>query len=248
MRLAVVADIHGNVRALRAVMDDLREVTPDRVINLGDTVSGPLEAAETADLLISLAWTTVRGNHDRWLLEKSEAEMGRSDQAAYAELKNHHKAWLSSLEETAETEGLIFCHGTPDSDTTYLTETVEPDGRVRVATRAEVKRRLSGLDAPVVLCAHSHIVRAIGLEDGRLAVNPGSVGLPAYIDEKPVRHSMEMGAPHARYAVLERKKASDPWQVSFRVVAYDWDGAATSAAKKGREDWARWIKTGYANT
>ena len=57
---------------------------------------------------------------------------------------------------------------------------------------------------------------------------------------------MEMGAPHARYAVLERRKASDPWQVSFRVVAYDWDAAAARAAAKGREDWARWIRTGYA--
>ena len=62
MRLAVLADIHGNVRALRAVMDDLKDVAPDSVINLGDCVSGPLEAAETTDLLISLAWTTVRGN------------------------------------------------------------------------------------------------------------------------------------------------------------------------------------------
>ena len=70
MRIAVVADIHGNVRALRAVMDDLKQVAPDRVINLGDTVSGPLEAAETADVLISLAWTTIRGNHDRQLLDR----------------------------------------------------------------------------------------------------------------------------------------------------------------------------------
>ena len=42
-----------------------------------------------------------------------------------------------------------------------------------------------------------------------------------------------MGAPHARYAVLERKKATDPWRVSFRVVAYDWEGAAARAAVKG---------------
>ena len=76
MRIAVVADIHGNVRALRAVMDDLKEVAPDRVINLGDCVSGPLEAAETADLLISLAWTTVRGNHDRQLLDCPVEQMG----------------------------------------------------------------------------------------------------------------------------------------------------------------------------
>ena len=70
MRIAVVADIHGNVRALRAVMDDLKEVAPDTVVNLGDCVSGPLEAAETADVLISLAWTTIRGNHDRQLLDR----------------------------------------------------------------------------------------------------------------------------------------------------------------------------------
>ena len=52
MRIAVVADIHGNVRALRAVMDDLKQVTPDSVVNLGDCASGPLEAAETVDVLV----------------------------------------------------------------------------------------------------------------------------------------------------------------------------------------------------
>jgi putative phosphoesterase len=246
MRIAVVADIHGNVRALRAVMDDLREVAADRVINLGDCVSGPLEAAETADLLISLAWTTVRGNHDRQLLDRPAEKMGRSDQAAFAELKSHHKSWLSSLEETVEFEGLIFCHGTPDNDQVYLCETVEPDGRVRLATRSEITRRLAGVQAPIVLCAHSHVTRYVALDHDRLVVNPGSIGLPAYTDTEPVKHSMEMGAPHARYAVLDRRKAADPWHVTFRVVAYDWGGAAARAAAKDREDWARWIRTGYS--
>jgi putative phosphoesterase len=245
MRIAVVADIHGNVRALRAVMDDLKEVAADRVINLGDTVSGPLEAAETADVLISLAWTTVRGNHDRQLLDRPVDEMGASDQAAFSELKSHHKSWLNSLEGTVEFEGLIFCHGTPDNDLVYLTETVEPDGRVRIATRAEVTRRLSGVQAPIILCGHSHMVRTVALDQDRLVINPGSVGLPAYTDAEPVRHAMEMGAPHARYAVLERRKSGEPWHITFRVVAYDWDGAAARAAAKGRDDWARWIKTGY---
>ena len=81
MRIAVVADIHGNVRALRAVMDDLKQVAPDTVVNLGDCVSGPLEAAETADVLISLAWTTIRGNHDRQLLDRPVDQMGSSDKA-----------------------------------------------------------------------------------------------------------------------------------------------------------------------
>ena len=178
MRIAVVADIHGNVRALRAVMDDLKQVAPDSVVNLGDCVSGPLEAAETADVLISLAWTTIRGNHDRWLLEKSEAEMGQSDKAAYAELKNHHKAWLSSLEESAEVEGLIFCHGTPDSDTTYLAETVEPDGRVRVATRAEVARRLAGVEAPSCCAATATSSARSGSLTGGWWSIPAASGFP----------------------------------------------------------------------
>src|SRR5205085_2112441 len=114
MRIAVVADIHGNVRALRAVMEDLKQVAPDSVVNLGDCASGPLEAAETIDVLMSLAWTTVRGNHDRQLLDRPIEKMGSSDKAAASELKNHHSAWLSTLDTTAEIEDLLLCHGTPD--------------------------------------------------------------------------------------------------------------------------------------
>jgi len=246
MRIAVVADIHGNVRALRAVMDDIKQLAPDTVVNLGDCVSGPLEAAETADVLMSLAWTTVRGNHDRQLLELPPENMGPSDKAAFSELKNHHHAWLSTLEETATVENIFLCHGTPGSDTTYLLETVQQDGVVRLATQAEVARRLGSEHAPIALCGHSHVPRFVRLIDGRAVINPGSVGLQAYRDLEPFNHATEVGAPHARYAVLERAKVADPWRVSFRVVAYDWDGAARRAAEKAREDWARWLKTGYA--
>jgi len=246
MRIAVLADIHGNVRALRAVMDDIKTLSPDTVLNLGDCVSGPLEAAETCDVLISLAWTTIRGNHDRQLIDRPIAEMGASDQAAAGELKNHHSAWLSALEPTAEVEDLLLCHGTPDNDSRYLLETVEPNGQVRLATRAEIRRRLGGANAQVVLCAHSHQPRLVALDDGRIVINPGSVGLAAYTDKEPAPHAMEMGAPHARYAVLERRKSGEPWHVTFRVVDYDWNAAAERASAKGREDWSRWIRTGYS--
>lgn len=246
MRIAVVADIHGNVRALRAVMEDLKLVAPDSVVNLGDCASGPLEAAETVDVLMSLAWTTVRGNHDRQLLDRPVERMGKSDAAAFSELKNHHHAWLSTLEETATIEDIFLRHGTPGSDTTYLLETVQPDGHVRLATEAEASKRLGSEHAPIVLCGHTHVPRIVRLADGRTVINPGSVGLQAYSDLEPYNHATEVGAPHARYAVLERAKAAEPWRVSFRVVAYDWNGAAERAAAKGREDWARWLRTGYA--
>jgi putative phosphoesterase len=246
MRIAVVADIHGNVRALRAVMDDIKQLAPDTVVNLGDCVSGPLEAAETADVLMSLAWTTIRGNHDRWLLEKTPETMGRSDAAAFAELKNHHHAWLSTLDDTATVEDIFLCHGTPGSDTTYLLETVQEDGNVRLATQAEIGRRLGSEHAPVILCGHTHVPRFARLTDGRTVINPGSVGLQAFSDLEPFSHATETGAPQARYAMLERAKAADPWRVTFRLVAYDWDAAAARAAEKGREDWAQWLRTGFA--
>src|SRR3954468_4608232 len=107
MRIAVVADIHGNVRALRAVMDDIKQLAPDTVVNLGDCVSGPLEAAGTVDVLIILAWTTIPDNHEIWLLEKTPETMGRSDNSEFAELKNHHHAWLTTIDDTATVENIF---------------------------------------------------------------------------------------------------------------------------------------------
>ncbi len=54
MRLAVISDIHGNRLALEAVLADIREQSPDQTVNLGDHVSGPLEPAQTADILMGL--------------------------------------------------------------------------------------------------------------------------------------------------------------------------------------------------
>ena len=59
---------------------------------------------------------------------------------------------------------------------------------------------------------------------------------------------MEMGAPHARYAVLERRKAAEPWQISFRVVAYDWAPPPTAPPRRAARIGRRWHRTGYAAT
>ena len=65
MRLAVIADIHGNLLALEAVLAHIAARGITRIVNLGDCVSGPLCPAETAARLMALAMPTVRGNHDR---------------------------------------------------------------------------------------------------------------------------------------------------------------------------------------
>ncbi|MCA8929406.1 MAG: metallophosphoesterase family protein, partial [Alphaproteobacteria bacterium] len=69
MRFAAIADIHGNLDALEAVLADIAVQGIGDVVNLGDHVSGPMLAAGTADRLMALDFTTIRGDQDRRLLE-----------------------------------------------------------------------------------------------------------------------------------------------------------------------------------
>ena len=78
MRLAVLSDVHGNVVALEAVLADLATRGVDACVNLGDCVTSPLWPRDTLDLLDTLAWPTVRGNHDRWLVHDPPGGVSRS--------------------------------------------------------------------------------------------------------------------------------------------------------------------------
>jgi predicted phosphodiesterase len=245
MRIAVLADIHGNIRALEAVQSDLRQFSPDLTVNLGDHLSGPLQAALTADALIDAGYTSINGNHDRQLLTLTRAQMGPSDLAADTQLTDAHRAWLRTHPATRVVDStILLCHGTPSSDVTYLLEEVSAAG-VHMAKVPAIRARLAG--APqfeLGLCGHSHIQRFIDLVEGQLALNPGSVGLPAFTDESPpYPHVVEAGSPHARYAILDR--AAGRWNVQFRALEYDWHAASREAAAANRPDWAAALLTGY---
>ena len=69
------------------------------------------------------------------------------------------------------------------------------------------------------------------LGDGRLVVNPGSVGSPGFAYHVPFPHVIEAGTPDARYAILELITAS--WSVTFRHVPYDHDAMAALARRNG---------------
>ena len=244
MRIAVLADIHGNLRALEAVQRDLRTQSPDLVVNLGDHLSGPLQAAETAAALISANYVTIRGNHDRQLLDRPPERMGLSDCAAFRHLQQQHRAWLRALPATLDLDGGIhLCHGSPQDDLQYLLEEVHPDV-VSLAAADAVESRLGELQAEVVLCGHTHIPRVVRTRSGIQIVNPGSVGLQAYDDSDPWPHYMETGSPHARYALLDREGSS--WRVTFVALEYDWAAASEEARRANRPDWAHALATGYA--
>ncbi len=244
MRFAVIADIHGNATALEAVLADMDALGLADAVNLGDFFSGPLEAAKTARLLQARDFISVRGNHDRYLIEQDPAQMGPSDAFAFAQLSADDLAWIASLPMTcAPFDGVFACHATPSDDGTYWLERVTSEGAIRTATLAEIEQVAEGIEAGLILCAHTHIPRILRLPDGRVILNPGSVGCPAYDDDHPVYHVMQTGTPHASYAIVEGGKGQ--WDITFRSVPYDAARASALAAQNGRPDWARALATGW---
>ncbi|NEK34859.1 metallophosphoesterase family protein [Rhizobium leguminosarum] len=244
MRFAAIADIHGNHLALEAVLADIRAQEIDEIVNLGDFFSGPLEAGKTADLLTPLSLTSVRGNHDRYLIEQDPAAMHASDAAAYGQLSSSHLNWIRNLPFDTIYRGEVYlCHATPKDDNLYWLESVSPAGVVFLKPIEAIAALAEGIDLPLILCGHSHIPRAVRLSDGRLIVNPGSVGCPAYDDELPYYHKVEAGHPLASYAILE--KAAGGWTWQFRTVAYDYMAMSALAAERGRADWAGALATGW---
>ncbi|ROP72482.1 metallophosphoesterase [Curtobacterium sp. PhB115] len=243
MRIAVISDVHGNVFALEHVLRGVAEDGVDLVVNLGDHLSGGVAPGATADLLLVTPMRSVRGNHERQVLETEPSAMGASDRLAHDQLAEAHRAWLTALPLTDEVApGVLAFHGTPTDDLQYLLETVEPDG-IRPATPDEVRARLAGsLGYDLLLAGHTHLQRAVRLEDGPFVVNPGSVGYPAYDDDQPCPHQVESGTPHARYAVVD--DATGRWEVDFRAVEYPWADAAALARANGRPDVEHALLTG----
>jgi diadenosine tetraphosphatase ApaH/serine/threonine PP2A family protein phosphatase len=244
MRFAAIADVHGNFLALDAVIADIRAQGIAAIVNLGDMASGPLDARRTMDALMALGAVHVLGNHDRYLIDRPPEKMGSWDRPAHAQLDDSHLDWLGAVPPTAVFRDQVFlCHATPAHDEVYWLETVLPDGTVRMSSLEAIEQEALGVAQPLILCGHTHIARAVRLGDGRLIVNPGSVGSPGYRDVHPFPHVIEAGTPHARYAILELVDGT--WRVTFRHVPYDHDAIAALARQNGQPELASALATGW---
>lgn len=243
MRIAVIADTHGNLAALEAVLADLREQSPDLIVNLGDLFTGPFDPAGAAEIQISLACPTLAGNHERNLLDGDDS----SPSVAFARplLKASYLEWMRKLPSTLQlVNGEVFaCHGSPaGGDLEYLLEDVS-SGRAVLAPEKDILPRLAGIgSASIVLCGHTHISRIAQIGNVTV-VNPGSVGMPAYTDDLPFPHIIETGSPHARHGIVTRGP-SNSWSIDLRAVTYDWKQASEQARQNGSPHLAEWTLTG----
>jgi predicted phosphodiesterase len=247
MRIALVSDIHGNLPALEAVLTDTRRREVSRIVNLGDSLSGPLLPLETARFLMRQDWVQLAGNHERQLLEFGEKGGGESDAYAYAQLTAEVFEWLRALTHARPLDDEVFlCHGTPRSDLEAFLDSVEGD-HTRPATADELSARCTLTVPRVVACGHTHIPRVVQSSTGQLLVNPGSVGLQAYEDtlldrDGPHHYRVENGDAYARYATIEKRGGA--WHAQIHPVPYDHESMARLAERNGRPDWAHALRTG----
>ena len=244
MKFAAIADVHGNCVALEAVLADIAALGITEVVNLGDHVSGPLEAGRTADMLIELGFSSIRGDQDRVLVELGLAGPNASDRMDYRQLDRNHLDWLARLQPTMIYRDDVFlCHGSPRTDTVYWLDRVTNAGNIQASSIEDIETDASGIGASLILCGHTHIPRVVRLRDGRLVVNPGSVGLPGYEGHKPVFHKVQAGTPDACYAILEHTSLG--WSATFRYVPYDHMSMAELAQRNGWPAWASALATGW---
>ncbi|MDH4209829.1 MAG: metallophosphatase family protein [candidate division WOR-3 bacterium] len=244
-RYAIISDIHGNSLALASVLKDIKSHGIERIINLGDSLYGPLEPVSTAEMLMQRDILSVFGNEDKLILTPGDAEPSPTLCHVRRNLEPKHIEWLREIPATRIVDDDLFaCHATPQSDTCYFFWDVCSDGAVS-RSREDMCRMAKNIGCPVILCGHDHVPQSVNLQKDILVVNPGSAGLPAFRDDNPYLHVMQAGSPHARYSIVSEDNGE--WSAQQVMLEYDWEAAAVMAAENGRLDWASWLRTGKAS-
>jgi putative phosphoesterase len=185
MAIAALYDIHANLPALEAVLQDIRRLGVDRIVVGGDVVPGPMPC-ETLGCLqkLDLPVHFIHGNGDREVLAQMaviETDWYRTASEQWREpvrwtaqqLSDEHQRFLATWPATCRLEirGLgevLFCHATPRNDTEIFSRLTSEDRLLPV---------FGALDVPIVVCGHTHMQfdRMVGKVR---VVNAGSVGMP----------------------------------------------------------------------
>jgi putative phosphoesterase len=176
VRVAVLADIHGNLPALRAVLEEIDAEGVDAIVVAGDVVGGayPREALELlASRAERMAW--VAGNAEReavaaWDGEPVTAdEVGRAAAWSARALERRWRDRLAGWPIALSLDGVLYCHGSPRSDEEILTRAT-PDEALRDALDAVAEQLVVG--------GHTHQQLIRTLDQAPCYVNAGSVGVP----------------------------------------------------------------------
>lgn len=214
MRLGLIADIHGNLPALRAVLEAMGPV--DSLLCAGDVVGYYPDANQVCEVIRALGMAVVRGNHDAYVVGRlaprgDAPDLYRTEWTART-LTADNRGWLAGLpverEVAADGCRIFLRHASPWDEETYLY--MDSPALAGVALGGE----------EVLVVGHTHWPGTRRVGGGGLLVNPGSVGQPRDHD------------PRASYAILEAGRGT----VELRRAAYD---VTAYAARLRSMSWPR---------
>ncbi|MGH7919191.1 MAG: metallophosphoesterase family protein [Candidatus Dormibacteraceae bacterium] len=215
MKLAIVADVHGNLAALEAVLADLDRVEPDRVVLGGDLALNGPRPAECLALIRERGWEGILGNTDEVLWARPDhpgagwtrSRLGESD-----------LAWLRSLPQTWRDDAAVgLVHAVPGD----LWRAVRAN-----ADDEELRRTYGALGTPLTVYCHIHVPYVRRIDETLTVANTGSVGMP--FD----------GDPRASYLLVA------DGEPATRRVAYDVERAVHDLGEAGHP-LARELATAY---
>jgi len=182
MRVAALYDIHGNLPALEAVLEEVRDAGVDRVVVGGDVLPGPMPRETISCLLgLDIPVEFIQGNGDREVLARRRGTETGAVPEQFREVMRWNAqqldpgyeqviaSWPQTLRVQIRGLGeILFCHATPRSDTEVFTRLTSEDLLLPL---------FAGLNVPVVVCGHTHMQFDLTLGSVRV-VNAGSVGMP----------------------------------------------------------------------
>ena len=210
-RLAVLADVHGNMPALEAVIEDIESHGVDEVLVGGDLVGRGPEGSLVTRRIRELGWPSIRGNHEEYVLTFRKGEVP----ADWLEAKEWAAArWMAdelSDDDAAFLEKLPFSmtsHETPNVRLVHGSPVATNDGIGPWTSAGEMEAHVNSIRESLLVCGHTHRPLDRQFSSGRI-VNVGSVGLPFNQDRR------------AQYALFDID--NETVDVEFRQVEYDFD-------------------------
>lgn len=208
MRLAILADIHGNLPAFEAVLADVEKQRPDQVIIAGDVVDGMPDSLACWQLAQSLGCPILRGNHERYVAHfdtPEESPLWKTERFAplhYAinQLSAADRSTMNNLPtllRLPHLPDLLLVHATARND--YDTITAH-------TPEAEIAQMFTDAPERYIVRAHNHIGQTRIWQDDRFIITDGSIGLP-----------MD-GNPTAQYLLLDQRLSG--WRTTHRSIPY----------------------------
>jgi predicted phosphodiesterase len=225
-RIAALYDIHGNLPALEAVLQDVRRAEVDQIVVGGDVLPGPMPRETLACLLdLEIPVQFIQGNGEREVLAlMAGTEAGPVPEQFRevmrwnaAQLRPEDEQLVASWPKTVQIElggagEVLFCHATPRSDTEVFTRLTPEDRLLPIFT---------GPNVPLVVCGHTHMQfdRRIGKVR---VVNAGSVGMPF---GEPGAYWLLLGPNvQLRHTSYDLAKAADRIRATSYPLAEDFAG------------------------